>query len=658
MGNDRFLRFHAPYGKHTEIRIPSFGRAMAYEQASCHLMVPSCNGLVYRVDLEEGRFAVPLTPHAGFKPVEKQSSMAGSCIAVSPTHQLTCVGCEDGIARFWDNRSGISPFVNLDVASALTRHGAHALNDQFSNSREITSVAYDYNGMNMAVGTRGGCVALYDMRSDKPLYIKEHQYGMPIHTVQFHKGNNLVLSSDARLIKIWHAKSSSSSISTEESSSLSTGIGSIVTNVEGKGDINSFIIAGDEQDPSGNNSGLILCATEQSKLQAFYCPILGKAPRWCSFLDGITEELEEDSTSTKEQQGEDTKRVYDDFKFVTREEVDQLGCAKLIGTPMLRGYMHGYFIDIGLYNRLRAVANPFEYEEYRKKKIREKLEEKRASRIAPKKKRKEHTVNAKLINRLQTKVEKEGTKASKEAKVLLEDNRFGNLFDNPDFEINEESEAFKLRNASGVSKAKSAEDMDSDREDSDQDEVSDYNEEDAGFIKVRGFESDNDSTEESDESDSDEDGFKGSRVRGEGYENIKIAEAQLRRDFAKKERRKRAQKNVMYEADEFDEPSKNALAIGLGDSKVRDEAKERKERERLPLEKRLAKQKESERALVYRKGESGGKEVSYIPKSERDKIKQKEIDRGIVRGGNKRERRGVKNLNLSKSPNLSGKRRK
>jgi len=27
----------------------------------------------------------------------------------------------------------------------------------------VTSLAYDYNGMNVAVGTRGGCVALYDM---------------------------------------------------------------------------------------------------------------------------------------------------------------------------------------------------------------------------------------------------------------------------------------------------------------------------------------------------------------------------------------------------------------------------------------------------------------------------------------------------------------
>ena len=33
---------------------------------------------------------------------------------------------------------------------------------------------------------------------------------------------------------------------------------------------------------------------------------------------------------------------YDDYKFVTRDEVDKLGITGLIGTPMLRAYMHGY----------------------------------------------------------------------------------------------------------------------------------------------------------------------------------------------------------------------------------------------------------------------------------------------------------------------------
>ena len=42
---------------------------------------------------------------------------------------------------------------------------------------------------------------------------------------------------------------------------------------------------------------------------------LGHAPRWCSFLDSLTEELEEDLEPT----------VYDDYKFVTSSDLESLG---------------------------------------------------------------------------------------------------------------------------------------------------------------------------------------------------------------------------------------------------------------------------------------------------------------------------------------------
>ena len=48
---------------------------------------------------------------------------------------------------------------------------------------------------------------------------------------------------------------------------------------------------------------------------------------------------------------------------------------------MLRGYMHGFFMEMKLYNKLRAVSKPFEYEEHRNKTIQAKIDEKRESRI-------------------------------------------------------------------------------------------------------------------------------------------------------------------------------------------------------------------------------------------------------------------------------------
>lgn len=59
---------------------------------------------------------------------------------------------------------------------------------------------------------------------------------------------------------------------------------------------------------------------------------MGPAPKWASFLDSLTEELEENNA----------ENIYDDYKFVTKQELENLGLEHLIGSSMLRAYMHGY----------------------------------------------------------------------------------------------------------------------------------------------------------------------------------------------------------------------------------------------------------------------------------------------------------------------------
>ena len=148
--------------------------------------------------------------------------------------------------------------------------------------------------------------------------------------------------------------------------------------------------------------------------------------------------------------------MYEDFKFLTRKEVEDLGAVGLIGTPMLRGYMHGFFMEIKLYNKLRAVSKPFEYEEHRKRKIREKIEAKRQSRIAAVKRLPK--VNAalaeKLMSRHRPSSSKEedsagGTGAGGEGDHSasgLVDSRFSSLFERTEFQQDEDAEEYKLRN--------------------------------------------------------------------------------------------------------------------------------------------------------------------------------------------------------------------
>jgi ribosome biogenesis protein ENP2 len=61
--------------------------------------------------------------------------------------------------------------------------------------------------------------------------------------------------------------------------------------------------------------------------------------------------------------------VYEDYRFVSREELQQLGLGGLVGTNMVKAYMHGFFIDTQLYGRAKSVAQPFAYDEYRKQKV-------------------------------------------------------------------------------------------------------------------------------------------------------------------------------------------------------------------------------------------------------------------------------------------------
>jgi len=98
---------------------------------------------------------------------------------------------------------------------------------------------------------------------------------------------------------------------------------------------------------------------------------MGPAPKWCSFLDNLTEELESNPTST----------VYDDYKFVTKSELETLGLANLVGTNVLRAYMHGYFMDIRLYKKAKLLNDPFNFEEFKNRKIKERLEAERENRV-------------------------------------------------------------------------------------------------------------------------------------------------------------------------------------------------------------------------------------------------------------------------------------
>jgi ribosome biogenesis protein ENP2 len=452
---DRSIVFHAPYGEHYAVRVPKFGRCMAYHPSTCDLFVGGSAAEVWRLNLEQGRFLSALP----------SGSPGTNAMHVNPLHKLLGCAGEDGVVECWDTRAKKSTG-RLDIETAL---GAALGEDVGKGGRagigggirggvrgfECTSIKFAEDGLTMAVGTSSGHALLFDVRSSRPSLVKAHQYGLPVIDVQFHRPSGNVLSSDAKVIKIWDQRS-----------------GEVFTNIEPEADLNGVCVV---QDARGA-SGLILCAAEQERCPAYYVPQLGHAPKWCAFLDSITDELEESRGDAG---------VYESYKFVTRQELEALGLAHLVGSPLLRAYMHGFFMDQALYARSKAVAAPFEFAAWRKKQKADKIEEKRANRIAIR--RRAPKVNAKFAGRVggtgpgpgpgaegggEGEGEGEGGGGGGGAAGTsnpLGDDRFGAMFKDSAFEVDEDDDEFHRINPSGLSGKRQmakqyGDDMDSDED--------------------------------------------------------------------------------------------------------------------------------------------------------------------------------------------------
>ncbi|KAG8551074.1 hypothetical protein GDO81_018437, partial [Engystomops pustulosus] len=298
--NDRYIEFHSQHGYYFKFRIPKFGRDFSYlsQAVTCTLLEPLPDSL------------------------QTEASLI-NVYDINPDHHLFAAGSVEGKVECWDprirSRVGILDYAMGCVSEDTEINGLPAV------------TALKFNGpLHMAVGTSTGQVLLYDLRSSRMLTVKDHQYGLPIKSIQFHDPMELIISADSRIIKMWN-----------------TDNGKVLTFIEPPSAVNEMCLY--------PNSGMLFTGNEASKMNVYYVPALGPAPKWCSFLDNVTEELEENPEST----------VYDDYKFVTKRELEDLGLTHLIGeledlglthligSAMLRAYMHGYFIDIRLYHKAK-----------------------------------------------------------------------------------------------------------------------------------------------------------------------------------------------------------------------------------------------------------------------------------------------------------------
>jgi len=432
---DRRLEFHTPGGCHYQTRLPRYGRDLIYDRRSTEALIPAAgvnsdgNGEVYRLNLEIGRFMKPYQVDVGVDDLVGGGGLQGGINAGSvntaaiaeESHNLLAFGTSIGTVEFWDPRS------KARVGILAGQEG------------EITALDFDRSGLSLVTGSSEGIVQIFDLRRPVPILRKDQGYGYPIKTLMHMTTSSQekkILSADKRIIKLW-----------DESD------GKAWTSVEPAVDLNSVAWC--------KNSGMLLTANEGKQQHAFFIPQLGPAPKWCSFLDNMVEEMAEEAPT----------ETYDNYKFLTLPELKQLNMGHLVGTTsLLRPYMHGYFVATKLYEEARLISNPYIFEDERAKRIKEKVEKERESRIRGGKKVK---VNQNLVDKMLKKQERR--EKVDEDKGVLGDDRFTKLFEDEEFAIDEKSREFQAINPStkvGEIAAPKAANSDSDGSDSDEEQIS------------------------------------------------------------------------------------------------------------------------------------------------------------------------------------------
>jgi ribosome biogenesis protein ENP2 len=455
---DRSIEFHTPGGRHHTLRIPRYGRDIVYDRNNTEILVPSVGvnanamGEVFRFNLESGHFMSPFEVDVGGDDFHSagagslqggvQSGSVNTASIAEGSHGLFAFGTSLGTVEYWDPRSK-ARVATLQIAS------------DFHGRPEITALDFHYSGIRLAAGTSSGLIYQYDLRSPNPILKKDQGYGYPVQHLQYltfsstTRASNTepkIVSADKRILKIWDEKD-----------------GSPWTSVEPSVDINSVAWCKD--------SGVFLTANEGRQQHAFFIPQLGPAPKWCSFLDNVVEEMADDPNDPQSFNNRKAGEVYDNYKFLTLPQLRTLNLDHLVGkTNLLRPYMHGFFVAQKLYEEARLIANPTSWEEERTKRVQDKIEKERESRIRGQKKI-TAKVNRKMVERIMDREEKNERKRAQRVlaqggdekpvpeevapsvgevkeKGVLADSRFARLFQDNDFEIDEASREFQQLNPS------------------------------------------------------------------------------------------------------------------------------------------------------------------------------------------------------------------
>lgn len=431
-------------------------------------------GEVYRLNLESGRYMRSFEVDVGGDDFTSagggtlqggiNTGSVNTAAIAEQSHNLLAFGTSLGTVELWDPRAKGRAGVLLPPAPP-----AHVgLDDARS---EITALDFNRSGMSLGTGSSNGLIHLYDLRSPVPYQVKDQGYGFAVHTLQFLEPSSAtqaatiepkLLSADKRIIKLWDIEDKMP-----------------WTSVEPAVDIKSVAWCKD--------SGMLLTANEGRQQHSFFVPQLGPAPKWCSFLDNLVEEMAEDPNDPNAFKSTQSA-AYPGYTMVTKDVISGWK-TKMIESHIPPIDVNAYMQDgkMILENEGSYQMKTYLYEYHqsqfgqgastKQNKVEQAIEKQRESRIRGKKKV-DVKVNRRLAERMKIAEEKrerrhakrlvEGGADSEMAdapapsgsegkdKGVLGDSRFAQLFEDQDFAVDENSREFQLLNPSTVPESASA----------------------------------------------------------------------------------------------------------------------------------------------------------------------------------------------------------
>lgn len=351
-GEGREITVHHSASITDRLRVPHAQRCLSYNRFTAELLSSGASPEIHRLNLETGAFVesykTQSTPGVNHVEVFSHGSVSGVVLA----------GGVNGCVEAWDSRVGHC------VASVKAYEGSLALSPHSGESCEVRHISIDENtGMMFACGLDTGEVLLYDIRLHRPLLVKDHMNNLPIVKTYFFQGrssstgeSSFVISADTRSVKVWNKTD-----------------GTHFTSVDAPADISDFCLFRSQHhmvEPfTCDDSGVLAVCCDVPRVQVHFIPALGTAPQWASFLENLTEELEEKEITT----------VYDDYTFISKEELDALGMMQ--PTDMtdgkIRPALHGAFVENSLYRQWKAVVDPAGLNRY----LQQQAEKKKSGRL-------------------------------------------------------------------------------------------------------------------------------------------------------------------------------------------------------------------------------------------------------------------------------------